>query len=71
MFIHRTSDDAIRCITRGLDNTNIVDDKMEVHIKADEISFFKDTFLDSDYSIKEDIHERFKRYCILFFSLAY
>ena len=46
----------------GLDYTNVVDGKKKVLFEADEKTFFKDTFLDSEYSIRQDIHERFKRF---------
>jgi hypothetical protein len=54
-----------------LDKTNKVDVQKEVDIKADEVIFLKETFLDSEYNIREDVHEKFKRYKLLsFLSIA-
>ena len=68
VYVYSTAEDGTCSITGGLDNTNMVDDKKEVHIDADEKSFLilKDTFLDSENSIRQDIHERFKKYFTIF-----
>ena len=48
---------------------NIVDVKKEEHV--DEVTFFETTFLNSEYSIREDVHKIFKRYCTQRFWLKY
>ena len=70
VHVYRTSDDSIHSITHGLDTTNRDDVKNDVRIEEDQTTLTKDTFLDPEYSIREDGHERFKRYETLFLLTA-
>ena len=40
---------------------NAVDKEKETEFEEDEDTFLEKTFLDSEYSIRDDVHDKFKR----------
>jgi hypothetical protein len=45
---------------------NVVDEKRNEDFEEAEDNFVRDTFLDSEYSIKEEVHEIFRRYSFIY-----